>query len=198
LLVFGGFLAFYATSMNFLFWRLRSAVPYTATTKITYPECAILENSPGFKTHGQERRQKQDVMKDKSSFSHKPISRYARSSTEKLCTLLHVPDKVPVRRIQIQELVIYDVREDELDALVRGGQASNCWTHGVWALSTALTLMSFLFVPNLPHILFAGFGLLTTFGVGVGCILLFMSFKERKSLNKIVADIKTRRSCMAL
>src|SRR6266850_2397827 len=133
-------------------------------------------------------------MKDKAAFSHKAISRNTLSGTGKTGTSLHLREKIPVRRIQIQEVVIYDIREDELDALIRGGRASDYQTHAVWSLSTALTLLSFLFVPSLPKILFAVFAHLTTFGFAAGFILLFIWLKERKSLTKTVEKIKTRGS----
>jgi hypothetical protein len=137
---------------------------------------------------------RQDIMKDKTAFSHKAISRNTLSVTEKTGTSLHLLEKIPVRRIQIQELVIYDIREDELDTLVRLGRASDYQTHAVWSLSTALTLLSFLFVPSLPKILFAVFAHLTTLGFALGFVLLFIWFKERTSLTETVAKIKTRRS----
>lgn len=141
-----------------------------------------------------EGRQRQDIMKDKAAFSHKPISRNTLSSREKTGSQGYLREKVAVRRIPIPELVIYDIREDELDALVRGGQASNYQTHAAWSLSTALTLLSFLFVSSLPKFLFAVFAHLTTLGFAVGFILLFISFKERKPLNKTVEKIRARQS----
>lgn len=145
-----------------------------------------------------EGRQRQDIMKDKAAFSHKPISRNTLSSTEKMGRSVHLRERIAVRRIPIQEVVIYDIREDELDALLRGWQASNFQTHAVWSLSTALTLLSFLFVPTLPKILFALFAHLTTLGFALGFILLFISLKERKPLNEIVEKIRARRSFEAL
>jgi len=133
-------------------------------------------------------------MRDKAAFSEKSIPKDTLSSTEKVGRSPYVAEQIPVRRIQIQELVIYDIREDELEDLVRGGRTSNYQTHAAWSLSTALTLLSFLFVPSLPKILFAVFAHLTTFGFAVGWVLLFMSLKERKSLDQTLEKIKCRPS----
>jgi hypothetical protein len=125
----------------------------------------------GVKDEGLGTGQRQVIMKNRAAFSEKPIPQNALSSTERVGTSPYLAENIPVRRIQIQELVIYDIREDELDDLVCGGRASNYQTHAVWSLSTALTLLSFLFVPSLPKILFAVFAHLTTFGFAVGLVL---------------------------
>jgi hypothetical protein len=133
-------------------------------------------------------------MKDKASISHKPpfLNRQFPTAKREISQLS--PEKILVRRIPLKELVVYDLREDELEALINGVRVSNYQAHATWSLSMAVAFLSLVIVPGLPNILLAVCTFLMAFGFGAGFILLFISFRQRKSLNETVAKIKARSS----
>lgn len=135
-------------------------------------------------------------MKDKATFSHKPTSRTGLSPIEKIDKSPRPPEKISVRRIPLGEIVIYDIREDELAALVKDGHGSSYETWAVAALSTALSFLLFLLATSSSNILVVVFTSLMAFGFGTGIVLLFIALKERRTLNETVRAIKQRRSSL--
>lgn len=68
-------------------------------------------------------------MKDKAAISHEPPFRNTPSSAAKRDTSHPFTEKIHVRRIPLQEIVVFDIREDELDALINGVRVSNYQAH---------------------------------------------------------------------
>lgn len=132
-------------------------------------------------------------MKDKAAIPHKPSLRATPTAANRV-TPRRSPDKIRVRRIPLQEIVLYEIREDELEALINGGRVSNYQTNATWSLSMALGFLSLVLAAGLPQFWVAVFALLTAAGFSVGLILLFIYLKDRKSLNGVVERIKARRS----
>jgi hypothetical protein len=136
---------------------------------------------------------KSNIMMDKASISHQPPFLNTPFATAKHATQSS-SEKIPVRRVPLQEIIIYDLRENELDALINGGRVSTYQAHATWSLSMALGFLSLVLAAGLPQFWVAVFALLTAAGFSVGLILLFFYLRDRKSLNGVVERIKARRS----
>lgn len=104
----------------------------------------------------------------------------------------------PVKRVKVDSLVIYDVKEDELKDLERG---TPCSIYLNWALSLFSAFISF-FIADIVSINFsqgcnatAVFFISFTICSGIISIILFcLWFRHRGDLKKVIEQIRERAS----
>lgn len=98
-----------------------------------------------------------------------------------------------VRKSIVEYVNIYEVTENELGLLESGGQSTLMMDIAISLLSITITCAVTLVTSTFPNetikysFLFASIVCLV-----VGLILLILSLKSRKSISKIIKDIKAR------
>ncbi|MFA6512207.1 MAG: hypothetical protein WCV86_03740 [Patescibacteria group bacterium] len=105
------------------------------------------------------------------------------------------PESQPhIVRASLDEIVVYDVTEDELDILENGSPSSQYLNFALFALSSFLSFLAVLLTVTIElDRIFMVFIVVTIVSGAAGAIFGILWFHNRVSVNKMTARIRKRK-----
>lgn len=104
-----------------------------------------------------------------------------------------VSTDVTIYRGRVGSVILYEVKENELDVLERGGQADIYLNFAIFLISLAITAISALFTASFPKpIVQIVFICITIIGFILGGLLLILWARSRKPVKSVIEAIKGR------
>ncbi|MCH7568745.1 MAG: hypothetical protein IIA87_04965 [Nanoarchaeota archaeon] len=102
-------------------------------------------------------------------------------------------DKLTIQIGKLDSLVIYEITEDELEKLEKGGSDSIFLSFAIFALSVAISFLATLFTIDIgPGKIFSTFLIITVLGFFCGVVLLTIWWKNRKPVKSLAKKIRER------
>ena len=102
-------------------------------------------------------------------------------------------ENLPVKRARVSSVVLYDVKEEELQILEKGSEATIHLIFSIFFLSSALNSLGVLLSVNLlPGVTKGVFILILILGVVIGLYLLLLWQASKKSITNVANTIRSR------
>ncbi|HXB96502.1 MAG TPA: hypothetical protein VNZ54_00525 [bacterium] len=100
---------------------------------------------------------------------------------------------IPVVRGKVDTLVLYEVREDELDVFEKGSPSSIYFSLGLFFISVGLSFLITLQTIDIPEgKKYTTFLVVTICGLAIGSVLLFLWWKTGDSSKDLCKKIRAR------
>ena len=104
-----------------------------------------------------------------------------------------VATDITIYRGRVGSVILYEVKENELDILERGGQSDIYLNFAIFLFSVAVTAISTLFTASFSNLTTQIiFICVTIIGFVLGLLLLILWFRSRKPVKSVIAAIKGR------
>ena len=102
-------------------------------------------------------------------------------------------DNVQVKRAKHGYLTLYEVREDELETLERGGTATSQLNFSIFFLSIAFTSILALMTSEFKSpIMLSIFSAFSWAGIGIGIYFLIQWKRSKSSVDDVISKIRKR------